>query len=86
MGHFEAFGAMSGNFRGWGAAQEDFWGLFIKTDIFYFVRFFVFRLLYLCFSGVILSLSGLCRAIFGVGVGSENIFGLYVFRLTTFVF
>ena len=65
---------------------EDFRGLLIKTDNFYFVRYFVFWLLYFCFSGVILSLFGPHRAFLGVGLGSENFFGLYVYTLTSFVF
>ena len=86
FGYFEPFGALSGYFWGWGGAKEDFWGLLIKTDNFYIVRYFVFWLLYFFCSGVILSLLGPYRAFLGVGVGSENFFGLYVYRLTTFDF
>ena len=63
-----------------------FWGLLIKTDNFYFVRYFVFDFFIFCLFGVILNLLGPYRAIFGVGMGSENFFGLYVYRLTIFVF
>ena len=67
LGYFEAFGALSGYFGGLSGAREVFWGLLIKTDNFYFVRFFVFRLLYLCFSEVILSLFGPIGIFLGLG-------------------
>ena len=84
-GHFEAFGDLSGYFWGWGGAREVFLGLLIRTDNFYFVRFFSDFFIF-CLFGVILGLFGPYRAILGVEVGSENFFGLYVYRLTTFVF
>ena len=77
--HFEVFGALSGYFLGWGGAREVFRGLRIKTDKFYFVGFFLFSDFF------IVCLFGPYRAIFGVGVGSKNFFGLCVYRLTTFV-
>ena len=83
-GHFEAFRALS-VFWGAGVGPKKFFGvLIIKTDNFYFVRFFVFCLFICCLSWVILSLLGPYRAI--LGVGSENFFWLNVYRLTTFVF
>ena len=50
FGSFWGFWGAIGFFGGWGEAREDFWGLFFKTNNFYFVRFFVFWLFF-CFWG-----------------------------------
>ena len=72
---------------GAGVGPEKFFlGLLIRTDNFYFVRFLFFDFFIFCLFGVIFGLFGPYRAILGVEVGSDYFFGLYVYRLTTFVF
>ena len=50
-GHFEAFGDLSGYFWGWGGAPEVFLDLLIRTDNFYFVRFFFLTFSFFAFLG-----------------------------------
>ena len=66
---------LSQAFWGLGWVQKAFWSLLIWTDKFHFVRFFGF-LTFKPFS--------IFQAIFGVAVGFEKFFGVYLHRLITF--
>ena len=85
-GHFEAFGDLSGYFWGWGGGREVFLGLLIRTDNFYFVRFFVFLFFHFLPFWVHFGPFWALSSYFRGGGGVQNFFELYVYRLTTFVF
>ena len=73
---FEPFCALSGYPWGWGGVRKVFWGLFIWTANFHFVRFCFPDFFIFGFLEVILSLFWPYRAIFGVGVGSKMFVGV----------
>ena len=75
----ETFGALSDYFLAH-VGSENCFSVYFHFEDFYFADFLIIFVL-----GVILSLFGLYRAVFGLGMGSEKFLRLYSYREITFL-
>ena len=86
LGQFWAFWAVLGYFSGCGRVRNLFQSLNIQIENFQSFIIPIYYILMLTKFRVILGILGLYLGKFGVEVGSENCFGVSLYRPSTFVF